>query len=325
MKLKWKCALFLLAVMSCQLLVFGSLLSYLGQKDEQADRVSYYNRLLSTISTLSRDVQACELSLFMFVNLQDSNSLSELNYLTHELKTRLDKIDNSWIKQQDSHEMTTILSESRYLSGGFSKLRSKGKTEFEANGSKLDDAFQRGTEIMRAGERLRVRNQQLLSEQTEDDYKDIFIVFVICAFAVNLSATILLFGFFLRTVVSRMDKVTDNFSRLNNDEPLHSRQRGSDEISRLDREFHIMAASLERATMKGSRAFAGTPVGLLTVNDDGMVESMNPCAARMCGEIRDIGSPITPELKSLADIRTHASQKRVAIQSPDGTTFPAEV
>src|SRR5262249_20012879 len=99
----------------------------------------------------------------------------------------------------------------------------------------------------------------------------------------NVVLAILLAMFFSKGITGRLRILTDNRLRLARGEALHPLLGGADEIASLDGDFHKMASELDKA-MQGLKAseertrlvIENMPVGVVTVDETGRIESINP-------------------------------------------------
>jgi len=81
----------------------------------------------------------------------------------------------------------------------------------------------------------------------------------------------------------RITKIADNSLRLANGEPLHPALSGTDEISRLDKDFHKMADALTEAARK-ERAVVDNALDLIcSLDAEGVFRMVNPAAEKILG------------------------------------------
>lgn len=113
----------------------------------------------------------------------------------------------------------------------------------------------------------------------------------------NILLALFLMGFFTRNISRRLQLVESNTERFKSGEELAAPMWGNDEISSLDHVFHGMVKVLNAAKLKEQQAteviktseqrlrtlIDSMPVSLITVNDAGAIESVNPQAEKMFG------------------------------------------
>ncbi len=81
---------------------------------------------------------------------------------------------------------------------------------------------------------------------------------------------------FNKNTTSRLKILFDNTKHLAAGEKLLPQFGGHDEIARLDDVFHQMARSLDESTERLRGVIDCIPLALVTVSDDGVIESINP-------------------------------------------------
>jgi signal transduction histidine kinase len=90
----------------------------------------------------------------------------------------------------------------------------------------------------------RERHTATSSDESEAMSRTSIVRIVYSALAFNIACSILLALFFFKTVVGRLNVMSDNAVRLASNQPLHSRLSGQDEIAKLDLAFHQMADTI---------------------------------------------------------------------------------
>lgn len=117
--------------------------------------------------------------------------------------------------------------------------------------------------------------QRLVRAQTER------LLFV--GVGVNVIFALVLTLFFTRGEVARIGVVIDNTRRLAAGKPLNPVLVGGDEIAGLDQKFHNMAAAIEEAARNERAVIESMPVGVLVIQQDGVIDSINTRTEEMLG------------------------------------------
>ena len=113
----------------------------------------------------------------------------------------------------------------------------------------------------------------------------------------NILLAVIAMSWFMSRITGRLNVLSENTKRLEAGEELKPPMSGADEISSLDRVFHDMAAALRESAEKERVATEfiklseqslrtitdNVPVALITVDDTGKIESVNPTGASMFG------------------------------------------
>lgn len=147
---------------------------------------------------------------------------------------------------------------------------------------------------------------------------------------------IILFG--ARDIVRKLNKLADNTQRLAQGRQLLPVMPGSDEFANVDRVFHDMAAALEEASRKTRSIIEHMPVGLVTFDREGRIDTINPRIEEMfktfaCDlqgqNVMKLFAPVgraEPD-KFMLDLQNRCLNRvcEMKAQAVDGTIFPVEV
>jgi PAS domain S-box-containing protein len=147
---------------------------------------------------------------------------------------------------------------------------------------------------------------------------------------------IILFG--ARDIVRKLNKLADNTQRLAQGRDLQPVMSGGDEFSNLDQVFHDMAAALEEASRKTTSIIEHMPVGLVTFDRDGRIDTINPRIEQMFKSLaydlhgENIMTLFAPSArpegdKFMMDLQSRCLNRvsEFKAQASDGTIFPVEV
>jgi PAS domain S-box-containing protein len=137
------------------------------------------------------------------------------------------------------------------------------------------------------------------------------VIFVVLINAIVAVATTL---FFMQGIVNRLSVVADNSVRFGRGEELHPPIDGTDEIATLDKIFHetikerkFVETLLRESEARTRSLIENMPVGVVTIDQDGVIESINPETEKMFGYLFDevVGDHLTALFSSL----TQSDQK----------------
>lgn len=170
---------------------------------------------------------------------------------------------------------------------------------------------------------IKARSQSLLEERTRVDtslespmeLRNLQKGILEGGVAISIFAALIAFYLFSKRITTRIDFLSDNAKRLARGETLSPSIPGSDEIADLDKTFHSMAEELNAAKLKLEASerrmvtlIENMPVGLLTVERNGLIEFANPICKSMFLETNLTGTalanllPLKPEqLQSLLE------------------------
>ncbi len=131
--------------------------------------------------------------------------------------------------------------------------------------------------------------------------------------------------FFHATTVVRLDTLVDNILRLQTGKPLRPCLTGADEITDLDKTFHLLAEAITKSTdelMSSESRLRSVieqmPTGLITLTDEATIETVNPQANAifasrsedLCGKpFGKLLSEDAGNIESSLEIMNRASEK----------------
>jgi PAS domain S-box-containing protein len=135
---------------------------------------------------------------------------------------------------------------------------------------------------------------------------------VLSAFLLNISATFVMVLGFNKGITKRISVIADNFSKFRRSNTLNPPQKGSDEISFLDKGFHELALELSEASAKDKAIFDNMPVGLIACDRLGAIESANPSSEMLLGTVSSdlIGHNFSDFI--IADLQNNAAAAGIA-------------
>jgi len=143
---------------------------------------------------------------------------------------------------------------------------------------------------------------------------------------------------FSRSITKRLRIMADNAIRLPRSQELHPPVSGADEISQLDRVFHLMAKRMAEASARERTLLNKMPVGCIACDAAGAIEYINPRTEEYTGyrnddlrnqhitTILDGFDNHSPErAMHLLNDQTDNKVGEVTVRRKDGTVFPAEI
>jgi PAS domain S-box-containing protein len=146
----------------------------------------------------------------------------------------------------------------------------------------------------------------------------------------------ILFG--ARSIVRKLNNLADNTHRLAQGKNLLPVMQGADEFAQLDQVFHDMATALEEASQKTRSIIEHMPVGLVTFDRNGRIETINPRIEQMFKIFaydlhgQNVMSLFAQSARPEADKFMFELQSRclnrvseMKAQTTDGAIFPVEV
>lgn len=165
------------------------------------------------------------------------------------------------------------------------------------------------------------------------------IIYVVLFNAIIAVATTL---YFMQGIVNRLSIVADNSVRFGRGEQLHAPLEGTDEVAALDRIFHdtikerIFVERLLRESEARTRSLIeNMPVGVVSIDQDGVIESINPKTEQIFGYRFDelVGDQITAlftegnrkELTTMLLQRALGKTVKFESRKKSGEAFPIEM
>lgn len=101
--------------------------------------------------------------------------------------------------------------------------------------------------------------------------------------AFNIGIAFLFLFIFTKGITERLKRVSENSIRLAVRQELHPVMKGSDEIAKLDQQFHEVAEALEEANQKERAIVANATDLICSITKDARFHAVNPAAEKMLG------------------------------------------
>lgn len=118
-----------------------------------------------------------------------------------------------------------------------------------------------------------IETQALLNEQTQK--------LLVSLIVIDLLFVIFAAILFTKTITKRLLIMCDNTTRLAANAPLNAPFGGTDELGKLDIEFHRMAAAIRSAAKKENAIITNARDMICSLDSDGRVVRANPASARL--------------------------------------------
>jgi PAS domain S-box-containing protein len=286
MTLVRKSLIFTSIVIAIQLLVVGSLVSVLNLSEDRVKRLQYSRNAvygsLEIVNTFNDAIFRITENTLVGDSKDSKLYESAVNKITSTLK-RLR--NDQYTSKQDLVELDRLANEANFLIAQLTDW----KTEMENNTSQdsvyvklvasraiLIPYLKRMTITANKFNQRHLKQQRTIENATNpSNIKSILMVM----FLVNLLITIVTVVGFNRSIVRRLALVISNFRLFAGNQPLLPGQQGTDEIAEVDREFHVLTQALSEASEKDKAVFSNMPVGLITCNQEGQIQDLNPYAS----------------------------------------------
>ncbi|MBX9694090.1 MAG: hypothetical protein K2Z81_17030, partial [Cyanobacteria bacterium] len=289
MKLRKKCIIFLVVILSLQVFVFSILALSVFHKTKELHglRSSGISRVITSGLLLNNEIVECSFCLLLSDDsgvAQAGNRASEgrraenqrrFAALDADMQRQLQVLkEYKAVSTEDKADIEIIIKRATFVADQFSQLR---KTR--DNLTKLDrtikvardEAVPYNRDILEALARIEQRHLSLA--RTARDARQELRNFIISCFLVNVAITFLLVIAIQRGVVNRISAVANNISRKSRNKNLRPLKGGTDELFLLEKMFHELAEHVDEAAQKERIVFANIPAGLLTLNSNGVIES----------------------------------------------------
>lgn len=342
MKLHHKGLLFLLAVSAVQTLLFASFTALLIHSDREQQRARQSQLLVSTLMTAEDGMYAASVTLAMLAFEKDKTFLQQrFDHLCKDIPERIAKIStNLRMTPQQTITLNKITAGADMIIALMQEC--KDAVEQDALGVKtlrikkiVDNEIwpQMGDLRKMISQMIEQQRQGDLSGANEQKARNLTIFALSGLFVGNILATALIVLGFSKTVTQRLNLIAENISAFPGGKKLNDPIAGSDEISLVDKNFHEMAAALTDATQKDKAVFANMTVGLITCDDAGVIESINPRGEllldRTASELIGCNfiSIVHPQPENFMSLADKSMDRIYKCQLRRSTTdmFPAEV
>lgn len=307
LRLSHKGLMLVSGVLLFELLLVASFAGLLGRSDQELDRRYVAVSVISHVNNLRKLLTEAELSYSQPTSAGDFESTAAA--MRYELSAL-----NLFLKG-DEASLQNLRLVDLIVNAEIQRLKKKQKQIMEGGApppfdyqqfeksmrnvsSKLDELSQPYTRPLEF-----VTDRATISRRLMESN----IIFVVLVNAVVAVATTL---YFMQGIVNRLSIVADNSVRFGRGEELHQPLHGTDEIAALDRVIHdtikerVFVERLLRESEARTRSLIeNMPVGVVTIDQDGVIESINPQTERIFGYSFDelVGDHLTALFNSLPE------------------------
>lgn len=332
-----------------------TILAYLlVQSQHQADIEANSKSIIIDAAYLSKTYQDAGAAIFQFGLTRKKQHDKTYQKLISEIKPRIESIRSRIGGNQDQ---VTAINRIEKLGDELINRYEEGRKTIAHGSGAAWDRLRLVVNTQKSGEIITELTATLedfiVAEEkkvralpiTEKEYRSRLNTFLIIAVAVNIILAITLAIGLIKGITQRLQIVVDNTKRLAREESLNEPIKGEDEIVSLDSAFHQMAEALAESTRKEremldkvSSMIKNLPVGLVTVNQQGQIESANPKAEEIfqCEESQLVNKPLSllfseDNGKSDAEFMKHVLEKAQGTvcefsgSKLSGAGFPMEV
>ncbi len=292
MTLLRKSACFASVVLAIQLLVIAGLLLVVTVSERKAEKLAYSRAAIYGSSRISSAFSEALYLMALVAAFSDRKATNQYDQLINEVATTLSDLQNDkCATPQDLKELATLSNEAGYLLRRMKQFEEDLQSCQSPESFILEGATFKATispYLIRLGKSAKAFSQRHLAEERAIERKNgpIFFASIFgMMFLINVLTTVIYVIGFNKTVLRRLAMITENFVSFASNRQLHPIQKGNDEIANVDQEFHILSRSLSEVSAKDKAVFDNLPVGLLTCDQAGSVQNLNPRARLMLGEV----------------------------------------
>lgn len=290
MSLFKKSLLFLMAILILQLAVFLGLGLQLQKAQHDAELAAYSSHLLGAGGRLGQTFHEMCYCLALYTITRSTSFRDRYEQLTKDLPDTITPLmKDKMASEQDKRELERMSQHLSYIieqlniveqSVGNSQL----STFLHVHQTMFLQIKPHMGDLLESMNEFQVRHRHIAnSNQADAQLASLVRLVLVGGLAVDVLATVAIVIVFSKSIVGRLAIIADNFARYASSKPLHPLLPGKDEISVLDNKFHQLSTALAEAAAKDAAVFASMPVGLITCNEDGIVETLNPEAKVLLG------------------------------------------
>lgn len=293
MSLSKKSLLFLTTILVLQLAVFLGLGLQLQKAQHDAELAAYSSHLVGAGGKLGQTFHEMCYCLVLYTITRSTSFRDRYEQLTKDLPDTITPLmQDKMASEQDKRELERM---SQHLSYIIEQLNVVEKSVGNSQLSTFLHVHQmmflqikpHMGDLLESMNQFQIRHRHIASSIQADAQLASLVRLVLgVGLVVDVLATVAIVIVFSKSIVGRLAIIADNFGRYGSSKPLHPLLSGKDEISVLDHKFHDLSTALAEAAAKDAAVFESMPVGLITCDGDGMVETLNPEAkALLCTDV----------------------------------------
>jgi PAS domain S-box-containing protein len=307
LRLSHKGLMLVSGVLLFELLLVAIFAGLLGRSDQELDRRYVAVSVMSHVDNLRKLLTDAEVS---FNQKETRNNWDgtvsairyELSALRIFLKDDVDSLENLRYVDQTVRSETERLSHARqaFLTG---RPENFDYRRFENSMQNVSYQLDQLTLPYRRPLEFVTDQATIARRLTESN-----VIFVVLINAIVAVATTL---FFMQGIVNRLSVVADNSVRFGRGDELHPPLDGTDEIANLDKIIHetikerkFVETLLRESEARTRSLIENMPVGVVTIDQDGVIESINPETEKIFGYLFDeiVGDHLSALFSSLAPV-----------------------
>ncbi|PWT98842.1 MAG: hypothetical protein C5B53_06210 [Candidatus Melainabacteria bacterium] len=312
MKLLQKCIWFVLILLSVQLAVFCALTTLELSSDQQTAKITQSNEIIGACLVVTSRLDDSLADFFQYGLSHDRQLFDKLADDERELQLGLhrlqqavpgsseDEKDVEKLGKQIHYLFQIVVPEFRavLLNPELSHfdllfLRQRVKGELVPV---VSDALDTARAIASRHEKY-IAPMVAESKLQRSSIRTILLSGIVLSF---FGAFVAVVGF-SRSVTKRLGRLEENIERLRTDKPLTPPVLATDEIGKVDINFHEMAAALKDAKEKDRAVMANMPVGLVVCDGQNRIEQVNSVAVGMFKRVQSeiIGRSLNELVQSM--------------------------
>lgn len=290
LRLSHKGLMLVSGVLLFELLLVAIFAGLLGRSDQELDRRYVAVSVIGHVDSLRKLLTEAEVSFNQTKPHDDfDKTLSAIRYelsaLRHFLRDDPESMENLRFVDQVVGAETDRLNKARlgFLAG---KKENFDYRQFENSMHSISYQLDQLTIPYRRPLEFVTDQATIQRRLTESN-----VIFVVLINAIVAVATTL---FFMQGIVNRLSVVADNSVRFGRGDELHPPLDGTDEIANLDKIIHetikerkFVETLLRESEARTRSLIENMPVGVVTLDQDGVIESINPETEKIFGYLFD--------------------------------------
>jgi PAS domain S-box-containing protein len=340
MSLFKKSLLFLLTILILQLAVFLGFGFQLKKAEHDAKLAAYSSHLVASGDKLAQTFHEMCYSLVIYAATRNSGFRNRYDQLREGLPNTVNALKNDKMaSDNDKRDLERMSQHFRYIIDQLNTVENAVGNASLATFVRIHQMLvleiqPHMGDLMESLKMFEDRHRYIESSIAADAKLTSQVRLALSAgLVVDVLATVAIVIVFSKGIVARLAIIADNFVRYAIDKPLHPLLPGRDEISKLDHKFHDLSRALAEAAEKDVAVFRSMPVGLITYNEDGIVESLNPKAKDLLGADTEEKVSLETffadrgEYQRIRDVLTQQSSDlaRAQLKRTGAPPFPAEL
>ncbi len=345
LKLSQRVLLLVCALLAFELAFLGGLLFLLDRSESQAEQEARSKEALYQSAVLMQKYYQIVETTVRYGLTTDPRYKEQFNQAASEIPVILARLkEHCGNSRKQLKALESVISCSRSFGEIAQEILKAAEVEgmwqmmriqrLNQRSIKLVDKMVEGLTLYQSLEREKLEEQPCSAKESRQHMKHWMLALV----AFNIATAIWLALAITRGITSRLEVLSDNTIRLAEGSALNRPVGGDDEISQLDQSFHNMARALAEAVRKERAMIEKMPVGLITIDEDGRIDAVNPRAREMfaCQQNELTGQSLERLFASLPSDGSRSATEAILEKAQgracelkglrwDGNSFPIEV